>query len=234
MEFNVARGIYVSSSSGDIIGNSISNSPLGVKLFSSPGIINVEANNIISCTTAVDADPTSVVINANIIQDCTYGIKVLDSFALITNNIITGCTYGVYIYNSDPVITDNTFVDNVYGIFVADDSDPTINDNTFINNTYNIYFIIWPTDIDPDTLNLKSQGKWISCYLEPTGNVDLTTVDISTVQISDIGGVPVMIPAESHPTAIGDEDIEITVVGELSDGTPFEGYCTIRVIEPGK
>jgi hypothetical protein len=134
----------------------------------------------------------------------------------------------------------------------------TVTNNTYTNNTYDIYYAVWSLDIDPDTLNLKSQGRWITSYLEPSENVDLSTVDISTIRISDIGGLPVMIPAESHPTAIGDEDsdgipdlmvkfdrsevedvswpgdIEITVEGELLDGTPFEGYCVIRVINPGK
>jgi parallel beta-helix repeat protein len=284
MDFNDKIGIYAYSSSGDIIDNNIQGDMIdskGVKLDDCDELLptTVEDNNIINCKVGVDADPTNVIINANLIQDCTIGIRVLDSFALITNNIITGGTYGIYSYNSDPIIAQNTisnnvygiyleqsspviednlFIDNFYAIFVAEDSNPVINNNTYVNNTYDLYLAVWPMDIDPDTLNLKSQGKWITCYLEPSDEMYLSTLDISTIRISEIGGLPVMILAENHPTAIGDEDgdgtldlmikfdrsevedvvwpgdIEITVIGELSDGTPFAGYCTIRVIEPGK
>jgi hypothetical protein len=110
-------------------------------------------------------------------------------------------------------------------------------------------------DIEPDTLNLKSGGKWITCYIELDG-YDVNDIDVSTVKITDIEGVPVDIPAESHPTSVGDEDTDgipdlmvkfdrsdvqdacspgtatITVTGELLGGTVFVGYDTITVIDP--
>lgn len=107
-------------------------------------------------------------------------------------------------------------------------------------------------DIDPDTLNLNSQGKWITCYIELPGDYDVDDIDVSTIKLND------QVPAESHPTGIGDEDddgvpdlmvkfdrsavqqilqagdeVEITVTGELNDETPFEGSDTIRVINKG-
>ena len=110
-------------------------------------------------------------------------------------------------------------------------------------------------DIDPNTLNLKSNGKWVTCYIELDG-FDVNDIDVSTVSIVDIQGTSVNIPAEIHPTGIGDEDMDgipdlmvkfdrslvqdaanpgacmITVSGELSGGTVFEGYDTITVINP--
>jgi len=107
--------------------------------------------------------------------------------------------------------------------------------------------------IDPDTLNLKSQGKWITCYIELPEGYNVADIDVSTVKLNDI------VPAEAEPTSIGDYDsdgiadlmvkfnmssvqsilepgdsVEITVTGELNDGTTFEGSDTIRVINPGK
>ncbi|UCF08543.1 MAG: right-handed parallel beta-helix repeat-containing protein, partial [Thermoplasmata archaeon] len=280
---NGVRGIYLDTCTGGIIGNTIwesaPSSQIGVKLLNSPGIVNVEDNNFIFCEIAVDTDPMNIILKNNIIQNCTYGINLIDSFAVITDNTITGCTYGIYCYNSDPIISDNVIEDNEYGIyvdhssptiedneivnnhygiFVGENSDPIINNNDYLNNTYDYYFLVWPVDIDPDTLNLKSQGRWITCYIEPTEGIDVSDVDLSSIRISEIGGIPVMIPAESHPTGIGDYDgngipdimvkfdrsevqdvawpgdIEITVKGELLDGTPFVGYYTIRVIDPGR
>jgi len=104
-------------------------------------------------------------------------------------------------------------------------------------------------DIDPDTLNLKSKGKWITCYIELPDSYDVADIDISTILLNNV------VPAEDHPTDIGDYDndgvydlmvkfdrqdvidileagdnVEITVAGELIDGTLFEGTDYIRVI----
>lgn len=75
-------------------------------------------------------------------------------------------------------------------------------------------------------------------------------IDVSTVAITDINGISVDIPAEDHPVGVGEThlmvkfdraevqdncvvgDATITVSGELSDGTAFEGSDTIRVINP--
>jgi hypothetical protein len=107
-------------------------------------------------------------------------------------------------------------------------------------------------DIDPDTLNLNSKGKWITCYIELPGDYDVEDIDVSTIKLND------QVPAQSRPTGIGDCDddgitelmvkfdrsavqgileagneVEITVSGELEDDMKFEGSDTIRVIDKG-
>ena len=107
-------------------------------------------------------------------------------------------------------------------------------------------------DIDPDTLNLNSKGKWITCYIELPGDYDVEDIEVSTIKLND------EVPAESRPTGIGDcdgdgivelmvkfdrsavqeileagDDVEITVTGELDVDTKFEGNDTIRVIDKG-
>ena len=107
-------------------------------------------------------------------------------------------------------------------------------------------------DIDPDTLNLNSKGKWITCYIELPGDYDVEDIDVSTIKLND------EVPAESRPTGVGDcdddgiaelmvkfdrsavqeileagDEVEITVTGELNDDTKFEGSDTIRVINKG-
>ena len=102
-------------------------------------------------------------------------------------------------------------------------------------------------DIDPDTLNLKSKGKWITAYIELPEGYDVNGIDVSTVRLDDT------IPAELRPTEIGDYDndgipdlmvkfsrqdlIEILSVGQATltitgevNGTSFEGSDTIRAI----
>jgi hypothetical protein len=97
-------------------------------------------------------------------------------------------------------------------------------------------------DIDPDTLNLKSKGRWITCYIDlPAYNVN--DIDISTVLLEDT--IPAEwgdIQGETLMVKFDRSDVEdmlspgtynLKVTGELSDGTKFEGYSDeIRVIEP--
>jgi len=107
-------------------------------------------------------------------------------------------------------------------------------------------------DIDPDTLNLKSKGKWITCYIELPEGYDVHNIDVSTIMLNG------QVSAELRPSEIGDCDgdgiadlmvkfsrsavqaivqpgeVELTVSGELADGTKFEGSDTIMVINPGK
>jgi hypothetical protein len=107
-----------------------------------------------------------------------------------------------------------------------------------------------PIDIDPDTLNLKSKGKWITCYIELPEGYDVADIDVSSVMLNDL------VPAEARPTGILDHDgdgvlelmvkfsrsgvqailgaadqAELTVTGELADGTLFEGADTIKVLQ---
>ena len=109
-------------------------------------------------------------------------------------------------------------------------------------------------NIGPDTLNLKSQGQRITCYIELPEGFNPEDIDLSTIMLSD------SIPAELEPTEIGDYDgddiiekmvkfnrqaiisyllglgvqhkdeVVMTITGSLNDGTPFEGEDTIRVI----
>jgi len=113
-------------------------------------------------------------------------------------------------------------------------------------------------DLDSDTLNLKSKGKWITCYIELPDGHEVDDIDVGTVELEDT------ILAEAIPNEVGDNDGDgipdlmvkfdrqelidyldgatgeattLTVTGKLDDGnggTPFEGSDTIRVVSPGK
>ena len=112
-------------------------------------------------------------------------------------------------------------------------------------------------DIDPDILNLKSKGKWITAYIEFPEGYNVSDINISSILLN--GTIPVDMNA---PTAVGDYDndgipdlmvkfnrtavcqlilskgvmvgnVTLTVSGKLYDGTEFEGSDTIRVRMPG-
>ena len=114
-------------------------------------------------------------------------------------------------------------------------------------------------DIDPNTLNLKSQSDQnaMTAYIElPTG-YDVAQINVATVKLDVMG---TMISAQLTPTSVGDYDndgvpdrmvkfnrqaviaalagrtgdIMLTLSGKLSDGTEFNGVDTINVINPGK
>jgi parallel beta-helix repeat protein len=107
-------------------------------------------------------------------------------------------------------------------------------------------------DIDPDTLNLGSGGKWITCYIELPEGYDVADIDVSTVLLEG------EVQAEARPTKIGDYDddgipdlmikfnrsdvqelvevgdeVELVVSGKC-DGVPFSGSDSIRVINRGR
>jgi hypothetical protein len=106
-------------------------------------------------------------------------------------------------------------------------------------------------DIDPDTLNLKSNGRWITAYIELPSGYDLASVNIGTITLENVA------PAESRPTAIGDHDndgipdlmvkfdrsavqalvsvgdVKLTVAGKWHT-VLFSGSDSIRVINPGQ
>lgn len=106
-------------------------------------------------------------------------------------------------------------------------------------------------DINPETLNLKSKGKYITAYIRelPEGYT-VEDIDIGTVQLmygdktlyAEWGAVQdnevLMVKFNWSTVAawfdgLHNKEVELTVIGEI-DGCPpaFEGTATIRVINP--
>ncbi len=61
-------------------------------------------------------------------------------------------------------------------------------------------------DVDPDTLNLKSNGEWISAYVELPEGYDVANIDVGSIVLAVDGGDFYVDPAA--PTAIGDFDLD--------------------------
>ncbi len=114
-------------------------------------------------------------------------------------------------------------------------------------------------DIDPDTLNLKSKGKFITAYIELEG-ADVRDIDASSILLNgaisptldekygfvtsedsyivdhDNDGIMERMVkfdrAEVEKILTPSDEVILTITGSLLDGTQFEGTDTIRVINP--
>lgn len=105
-------------------------------------------------------------------------------------------------------------------------------------------------DFQPDTLNLKSEGRFVTVYIELPEGFYVEDIDLSSILLNGT------VPALPEPTEIGDydddgipdlmvkferaavqgvltvgEEVEITITGEGA-GITFEGVVIIRVIDP--
>lgn len=58
-------------------------------------------------------------------------------------------------------------------------------------------------DIDPDTLNVKSNGQWITCYIELPEGYDVSDIDVNSILLNDT--IPVDVEA---PITVGDYDLD--------------------------
>lgn len=160
----------------------------------------------------------------------------------------------IVMYGRD--VTDTNFLDYV---FVRKYAEP---EPTIVIGPEETLAITATVDIDPDTLNLKSRGKWVTAYIELPEGYNVSDIDVSSIVLNNT------VPAELRPTAIGDYDedgipdlmvkferaevtsyilanvnltelfeemfmtIILTVTGELENGTLFQGSDTFRIMRP--
>lgn len=99
-------------------------------------------------------------------------------------------------------------------------------------------------DIDPDTLNLKSKGRWVTAYLS-TENASVHDIDVSTILLQDALAPErrdyqddiLMLKFNRQDLIalleVGDS-VEIKLTGKWENGTAFEACECIKVINPGK
>lgn len=104
-------------------------------------------------------------------------------------------------------------------------------------------------DIDPDTLNLKSGGRWITAFVMLPEEYDAAQVDAAGVSLNGIaaawgrvcdnGVLMVKFERDDLVALLGEmglalpAEVTLTVSGMVGD-LAFEGSDTIRVIAPGK
>jgi hypothetical protein len=105
-------------------------------------------------------------------------------------------------------------------------------------------------DIDPNTLNVDSKGKWITGYITGPFGCGLTVNGITSVKLTRWDGQPLNITGVNFAvvegtlvvkfdrqaliTALGSHTglTTLTVAGLFSNATPFTAVDTINVIDP--
>ena len=112
--------------------------------------------------------------------------------------------------------------------------------------------------LDPGTLYLHCPGKWLVCYIELPAGYDVNNIDEATVTLQDIPayqgkegwGKPscnkskivdhdgngleeriVRFDLEAVQAIVQPPEAILTVKGNLTDKTPFEGAATIKVVD---
>jgi len=122
-----------------------------------------------------------------------------------------------------------------------------------------LVFSLVSTDLDPNTLNLKSQGKFVTVFFEITGVKSTDQIDPASLAITRINDQAVTpIPAEPKPLSLEDPDqdgvlelmvkfdrqalidvlpvaeqVKVTMEGKLVDQSSFKVNGFIRTIQPG-
>jgi hypothetical protein len=101
-------------------------------------------------------------------------------------------------------------------------------------------------DIDPNTLNLNSKGKWIAAFIRLPEGYDAANIDPNSIlleneieseqfQLSEDNQAAMAKFNQSEVQGILEAgEIELAITGQLTDGTLFEGADVIRVIDKGR
>jgi len=176
-----------------------------------------------------------------------WGLIVTPTWLVLAPGTLGGATLSVAIPENALGSTEDTIVVTAVGTEVE-------NSASCIAHVRKVPLIIPATiDIDPDTLNLRSRGKWITAYIELPEGYSVKNIDVSTVRLIVENK---NVPAELKPISIGDQDKDGiadlmvkfdraavedlfpfpgaytgTITGQVA-GIAFKGSDNIRVINP--
>jgi subtilase family serine protease len=205
----------------------------------SNGVSLATLSPTLAVNNAIDPDSDSL----------TYDFEIYSNGTLLRT--ITGTPQnisGVTSVTMSPALSDNTaytwraraYDGDRYGAWMDMATFSTHLSSTNITATI---------DFDPDTLNKKSAGNWVTVYIELPSGYNVSNIDISSLRLEGT------IPAELWPYAIGDYDSDgikdlmvkfkrSDVINKLPNGenvkvhvsgkvgtTTFDGVDKIRVIK---
>ena len=132
--------------------------------------------------------------------------------------------------------------------FGVGDTNPLDNSGAYtiwIGSPAEVYF-------EPQTLNLRSRGRWVTVFIELPSGLNPRSIDRTSIRLNglvapafrpwavgdyDRDGVPDLMVKFSRAAVqplLSAGDCEVTIDGNLSDGTSFLGATMVRVINPGR
>ena len=280
---NTMTGINLKSSNENVVsGNTVTDNKYGIYLYLSTSnvITNKSAGNTVMNNSQrgfylYDADNNEITCNLVVYNGeegfRLYGGSTGNNISL--NNIIENGNYNAtsggwewnfHNYQTPDVVAE----DNYWGTTVSSKIAASIKENTgdvdyepFLSNpspcapTPPVAEKVIPADvtIEPETLNVKSNGEWITAYIELPECYNVADINCSTIRLEDeiaadscdrplesvIGdhdenGIPDLMVKFDRAEVIEylepGESVELCVTGEVA-GKQFKGCDTIRVIE---
>jgi len=152
------------------------------------------------------------------------GMAFTESFSLPENSEFTQIMVLLYAFNPD----DQT---------------------TALQDSETLTFHVTSVTCSPDTLNIKSNGLWVTCALNLYDGYTLEDVDVSSIYLNGtmladnaviedetmklkFSRQALIADITADDTAVFPMVSTLTVTGALLDGTTFEASDTIRVINP--
>ena len=94
-------------------------------------------------------------------------------------------------------------------------------------------------------MNLRSGGRWTTAYIKLPESYNVEDIDVSTIMLNDavpaenskVCGRKLMVRFDRseiiahiyHVSGITYGDVTLTITGQLTDGTMFEGSDTIKI-----
>jgi hypothetical protein len=147
----------------------------------------------------------------------------------------------VFVDGALVAVADNLPLTNGYIGLSADDPGVYF-DDVLVTSSVSSDLVEASVNVDPDTLNVKSKGKWVTCYIQLPEGYDVSDIDVGSilleqtlaVQRSEIQDDVLMVKFDRQALIAYLDgmrgDVTLTVTGQLSDGTLLEGADTIRVI----
>jgi len=113
---------------------------------------------------------------------------------------------------------------------------------------YGIAAIQAEAEIDPHTLNLTSKGRWITCYIWLPEDYNVADIDPNSVVLEffnnefesqrfwfseDAQIAVAKFDREQVQAILSIGEVELTIIGRLTDGTVLEGTDVVKVIDKG-
>lgn len=225
------------------------------------GTATDKAGNSADCTPSginIDKTPPVITINSPVTKDYLTSESLTFDFSV--TDALSGIASSTATLDGNPVASG----DNISLAALAGSHTLTVSatdkagNSSELSVTFSVVMAA-TADIDPNTLNLKSQSdkNAITAYIELPSGYEVEQIDVATVKLMIN---EVTIDAQLTPTSVGDHDgdriadrmvkfnrqavitaltgktgdISMIVTGQLTDGRSFTGSDTIKVIAPGK